>query len=301
MVEKKCAHPGLCTVRLAQGSCCELELGDVDLTDFHIFSAGDMAAEETVVREIAIADVLDALRQGYKDFMEKPSHYIFVVLIYPIIGVAMFTWASGGNALQLIFPLITGFALLGPLAALGLYEISRRREQNLDTSWKHALNVRKSPAIPAIVAVGILLAGLFVVWLFIAQALFAWLYGADMPPTIIGFVTDVLSTQRGWTLIIMGNGIGFVFALVVLCTTVIAFPLLLDRDVGANTAVTTSIRAFRTNPVPMLAWGVIVAGCLFLGALPGLAGLVFVLPVLGHATWHIYRKVVVAPGSASAA
>lgn len=286
---------------MASGNNSELDLGDLELADFHIFSAGDAAAEETIVRQISIADVLDALRHGYRDFLEKPSHYIFVVLIYPIIGVGMFTWASGGNALQLIFPLITGFALIGPIAALGLYEISRRREQNLDTSWKHALDVRKSPAIPAIIAVGALLVGLFVVWLFIAQALFSWLYGAEIPPTILGFVYDVISTQRGWTLIILGNGIGFVFALVVLCTTVIAFPLLLDRDVGANSAVTTSIRAFRTNPVPLLAWGMIVAGSLFLGALPGLAGLVIVLPVLGHATWHIYRKVVVAPGAESAA
>lgn len=270
------------------------------MTNFHIFAAGDPAVEDTIVRPISVADVFDALRQGSRDFMDKPSHYIFVVLIYPIIGISLFTWASGGNALQLLFPLMAGFALLGPLAALGLYEISRRQERNLDTSWKHALDVRKSPAIPAIVAVGALLVGLFLIWVYVAQALYVWLYGPESPTSIVAFVYDVISTSRGWTLIILGNAMGFGFAIIVLSTTVIAFPLLLDRDVGAITAIRTSMLAVKTSPIPMLLWGVIVAVTLFLGALPGLAGLVVALPILGHATWHIYRKCIVGTGPGKA-
>ncbi|MGR3290840.1 MAG: DUF2189 domain-containing protein [Paracoccaceae bacterium] len=263
------------------------------MTDFHILSAGKSVDDHVEIRQIGVSDVFDALRQGYGDFILKPSHYIFVVMMFPVIGVVLFTWASGGNTFQLLFPLLTGFALIGPFAGLGLYEISRRLEMGADASWRNALGVFKSPAIPAILAVGALLVGIFLVWMVVAQGLYFWFYGGVHQNSINEFFLDVITSQRGWLLILVGNGIGFVFALTVLCTTVIAFPLLLDRDVGANSAIKASLRAVQVNPVPMLLWGIIVALGLFLGTLPGLAGLVFVLPVLGHSTWHIYRKVVV--------
>lgn len=259
---------------------------------FHALT-GTGEATHPAIRKISIADTVDALRRGLDDFWERPSHYVFLCLIYPVVGVILISWTSGGNALQLAYPLMSGFALLGPLAALGLYEISRRREQNLDTSWQHALDVRRSPAIPAIVALGAMLVVIFIAWLFTAQALFEWLYGADAPASFAAFLGDLVSTQRGWALIGLGNSIGFLFALIVLSTTVIAFPLLLDRDVGAYTAVETSARVTLANPVPILFWGLLVAMALLLGSLPLLAGLAVVIPVLGHATWHLYRKTVV--------
>ena len=139
-----------------------------------------------------------------------------------------------------------------------------------------------------------MLVGLFVALLLTAQALFNWLYGADVPASITAFVADVLTTERGWTLIILGNLAGFLFAVVVL-STVITFPLLLDRDVGAAAALQTSAQAMITNPIPILLWGLIVAVALFLGSLPLFVGLAIVIPVLGHSTWHLYRKVVEAP------
>lgn len=267
--------------------------GAVVMTDFHILSAGKSVDDHVDIRQIGVSDVFDALREGYGDFILKPSHYIFVVVIFPVIGVVLFTWAAGGNTFQLLFPLLTGFALIGPFAGLGLYEISRRLEMGADPSWKHALGVLKSPAIPAILAIGALLVGIFLVWMAVAQGLYFWFYGGVYQNSFSEFFLDVITSQRGWLLILVGNGIGLVFALVVLCTTVIAFPLLLDRDVGMKSAIKASLRAVQVNPVPMLLWGIIVALGLFLGALPGLAGLVVVLPVFGHATWHIYRKVVV--------
>lgn len=269
------------------------------MANFHVLAGPNnnnkKAVAQPTVRQISIADIFDALRRGLDDFWEKPSHYVFLCLIYPIIGVILITWTSGDNALQLIYPLITGFALLGPMAAIGLYEISRRRELNLDSSWRHALEVRNSPAIPAIVAVGAMLLVLFVAWLLAAQALFNWLYGADVPTSITAFVSDVFTTERGWTLILLGNAIGFLFALVVLSTTVIAFPLLLDRDVGAHAAIQTSARAMMANPVPIALWGLIVAVALVAGSLPLFVGLAIVIPVLGHSTWHLYRKLVETP------
>jgi uncharacterized membrane protein len=263
------------------------------MANFHVYAAGTSSkVEHPAIRKIGVSDVFDALRRGLDDFWDKPSHYVFLCLIYPIVGVFLITWTSGGNALQLIYPLITGFALLGPVAAIGLYEISRRREQGLDTSWRHAFDVRKSPAMPAIVALGIMLMALFVAWMLTAQALYTYLYGEAVPASFSGLVAGILSTQRGWTLIVLGNFIGFLFALVALSTTVVAFPLLLDRDVGAYAAVETSARAVIVNPIPMLLWGLIVAAALAVGTLTLFVGLAVALPVLGHSTWHLYRKVV---------
>ena len=269
------------------------------MAGFHVYAGTNSTLEHPAVRHITVADVFDALRRGLDDFWDKPSHYVFLCLIYPIVGVFLITWTSGGNALQLIFPLMSGFALLGPFFGLGLYEISRRRERHEeDTSWRHAFDVRNSPAIPAIAAVGGMLLVLFVAWLLTAQALYSWLYGSAAPVSMAAFLHDLFTTQRGWTLIVLGNLIGFLFALVVLSTTVIAFPLLLDRDVGAYVAIETSARAVLANPVPMLLWGLIVAVALLIGSLPILAGLAVVIPVLGHATWHLYRKLVEAPPAA---
>ncbi|MGF7008421.1 DUF2189 domain-containing protein [Aminobacter sp. BE322] len=265
------------------------------MASFHVYAGATKTLQHPAIRRITVADVFDALRRGLDDFWDKPSHYVFLCLIYPIVGVLLITWTSGGNALQLIFPLMSGFALLGPFAGIGLYEISRRREQNLDTSWWHALDVRHSPAIPAMAVIGIMLLALFVAWLLVAQALYTWFYGPDAPQSMASFLGDLFTTQRGWTLIVLGNLIGFLFALVVLCTTVVAFPLLLDCDVGAYPAIETSVRAVLGNPVPMLLWGLIVAVALLIGSLPLLAGLAIVIPVLGHATWHLYRKVVEIP------
>lgn len=262
------------------------------MSDFHVMIGADDTLVRPTVRRIEIADVTDALRRGFEDFWEKPSHYVFLCLIYPIAGIVLGTWASGYNALPLVFPLISGFALLGPLAAIGLYEISRRREQGTDTSWRHAFNVRRSPALPSILLIGFMLLVLFVVWLLVAQSLYVRIFGSVPPDSVSGFLHTVLTTPKGWTLILAGNAIGFLFAVVVLVTTVVAFPLLLDRDVGAVAAVETSARAVAANPVPLAVWGAIVAGLLVIGTLPLFAGLAIVVPVLGHATWHLYRKLV---------
>jgi uncharacterized membrane protein len=262
------------------------------MASFHVIADAAGIHERPTVRRITNADLFEALRQGAQDFWAKPSHYVFLCLIYPIMGIVLTQWSSGSNMFQLIYPLVSGFALIGPFAAIGLYEISRRREQGLDSSWSHALDVRHSPALPSIGLLGVMLFALFLLWMYAAQAIYASLYG-DMPPTSIGsFLQDALTTQRGWTLIVLGNLTGLVFAFVVLATTVIAFPLLLDRDVGAFTAIETSVKAMLVNPAQMIFWGIIVAALLVLGSIPIFAGLAIVMPILGHATWHLYRKVI---------
>lgn len=263
------------------------------MAHFHVIRGGREEAAFPRVRRIGMADVVAALRQGLDDFWDKPSHYVFLCLIYPVAGVVIARWTSGANVLQLLFPLMSGFALVGPFAALGLYEISRRRELGLDTSWSHALEVRNSPALPAILALGVLLVAVFVAWLLTAQALYVSLFGPDQPQSLTTFINQVLTTDAGWRLILYGNAIGFLYALVVLCTTVIAFPLLLDRDAGAGVAIYTSMKAVAVNPLEMVLWGLIVAVLLAIGFALFFAGLAVVIPVLGHATWHLYRKIVV--------
>jgi uncharacterized membrane protein len=244
------------------------------------------------IRRIGRADIADALGLGIDDFLVKPSHYVFLCIIYPLVGVVLAYWTSGAGALPLLFPLMSGFALIGPFAAIGLYEISRRRELGMDTSWWHAFSLRHSPAVPSIAAMGIMLLVVFVAWLLAARGLYVWLFGPEAPASIGSFLDEVFTTGHGWALIILGNLIGLAFALVVLCTTVIAFPMLIDRDCGAVSAIETSARAVLANPGTMILWGLIVAAALVLGSIPLFAGLAVVVPVLGHATWHLYRKVV---------
>lgn len=266
------------------------------MASFHVIAGASETLEHTKIRKIGISDLFDALKRGVDDFMVKPSHIVFLCLLYPLVGVVLAAWTSGANALPLLFPLVSGFALIGPFAAIGLYEISRRREAGLDTSWRHAFEVRNSPAVPAIAAVGIMLFAIFITWLLTAQMFYQYLLRFPAPPeSISGFINEIFATGRGWTLIILGHAIGFVFAVVVLCTTVVAFPLLLDRDVGAYEAIHTSVRAVLANPITMAVWGLIVAVALIIGSLPVFAGLAVVLPILGHATWHVYRKVVEPP------
>ncbi len=244
------------------------------------------------VRTIRPADLYDVLAKGLDDFRAMPSHVVFLSLIYPVIGLLFARLAFGYDLLPILFPLIAGFALIGPLAAIGLYELSRRRELGLSTSWKDAFGVLRSQSIPAIVTLGSLLMAIFLTWLLVAELIYAATFGGARPVSLGGFIEDVLTTRQGWTLILVGNTVGFLFALVAFTISVVSFPLLLDRDVGFAAAVTTSVRAVAANPIPMAMWGLIVAALLALGSLPFLMGLAIAFPVLGHATWHLYRKVV---------
>ncbi|HLL28887.1 MAG TPA: DUF2189 domain-containing protein [Xanthobacteraceae bacterium] len=262
------------------------------MASFHVIAGASERPLHPVIRKIGIDDLKRALRAGWDDFAAIPTHVIFVCLIYPIIGLVLGRLAIGYAVLPLLFPLITGFAIVGPIAAVGLYELSRRREAGLDSSWWHVFDVLKSPSIGAITALGILLMIIFLSWLYTAQAIYQSLFGLNAPDSISQFLHEVMTTSQGWWLIVIGNGIGFLFALVTLVISAISFPLLLDRDVGAWVAVETSVRAAIKNPVAMAEWGLIVAALLVIGSLPFFVGLAIVMPVLGHATWHLYRQIV---------
>lgn len=256
-----------------------------------LVGAGTRPAQP-VVRKIGLADLRDALAKGADDFYAMPTHAIFLCIIYPIVGLALARLAFGYSILPLLYPLASGFALVGPIAALGLYELSRRREAGLETSATRAFDVFESSSVGAVAALGILLLIIFLTWVAVANAIYVANFGYASPPSIKAFLNDVLTTRPGWNLIIVGNGVGLLFAILVLTISVVSFPLLLDRDVGAAVALLTSIRAVARNPLTMMLWGLIVAALLLVGSLPLFFGLTVVMPLLGHATWHLYRKVV---------
>ncbi len=244
------------------------------------------------VRRIGLADLRDALARGIDDFWAMPSHIVFLGAIYPVLGLLLARLAIGYDVLPLVFPLVAGFALIGPLAATGLYELSRRREQGLVSTWKDAWGVLKAPAMRSIAALGIVLMAVFVYWIYTAQTIYIWNFGYAQPESPTMFLYQVLTTNAGHALIVEGISIGFLFAVFVLAISVVSFPMMLDRNVGPIIAVLTSIRATLRNPVIIALWGLIVSAALVIGSLPFLVGLAFVMPVLGHATWHLYRKLV---------
>ena len=248
---------------------------------------------QPTIRTIGVEDLKDALAKGFDDFKAMPSHVLLIVVIYPVVGLFLSRVAFGYDMLPLVFPLIAGFTLIGPLAAIGLSEMSRRREQGEDVHWGHAFDVIKSPAIPSIALVGLLQVVIYVIWWMTAQTIYWLIFGDGVPNSMMEFAGQVLTTSAGWMLIIVGGGAGFLFAALVLAISVVSFPLLLDRNVGATMAVYVSVRSVVENPVTMAIWGFIVAVALALGSLPLFVGLAVVMPVLGHATWHLYRKVVV--------
>ena len=245
-----------------------------------------------VIRNIGLSDLRDALRLGWEDFKAVPSHAVILCVIYPVLGIVLFRMVLGYSVLPLLFPLAAGFALLGPFAALGLYELSRRRERGEEASASDALGVLRAPSFGAMLGLGTMLFALFVTWVAVANAIYIAIFGHTPAASIPGFATRVLTTPEGWTLIIVGCGIGFLFAVVALCVSVVSFPLMLDRHASAIDAIRTSLRVVIKNPFAMAAWGLIVAALLVIGSLPFFVGLAVVLPVLGHATWHLYRKVV---------
>jgi uncharacterized membrane protein len=245
-----------------------------------------------VVRKIGFSDLGDALRLGWEDFKAIPTHAVVLCVIYPIIGLVLFRLVRGYSVLPLLFPLAAGFTLIGPFAALGLYELSRRRERGEQAAAWHAMHVLSSPSFGAILGLGTLLLALFVTWIAVADAIYISNFGHAPFATIPNFAQRVLTTPEGWSLIIIGCGAGFLFAVVVLCISVVSFPLMLDRHATVIDAIRTSLAAVKKNPITMAAWGLIVAVLLAVGALPFFVGLTVVLPILGHATWHLYRKLV---------
>lgn len=257
-----------------------------------LFHDIEVTSGEIGVRKIGVRELWDSLKEGYEDFNAKPSFGIFLSVTYPLFALLMSFFVIGQNLQRLVFPMLAGLTLLGPVVAVGLLSVSRRRERGLDLSWRSAFDFVHSCSFAPIAALSIVMMLLYAAWLFLAEFIYMSLFGADHPVSLAAFVTELTTTRRGGALIFYGVGVGAIFAFTALAISVFAFPLLLDKPTTSLTAVSVSIRAVTTNFIVMLIWAIIVVASLAVGASLFLIGLAAVLPILGHATWHLYRKVV---------
>ncbi len=243
------------------------------------------------VRRISADDVYAALGQGWADFKAAPQFGLFFGGGYALVGMAIWLQLWAIERSLWIIPFALAFPLIGPFVAIGLYEVSRRRETGEPLAWREILGVvwnernRQIPSIAFIVLAG------FLLWMWTASMLVMLFFGR-MSPTTYSDVDGLLASGQGVALLVVGALIGGAIAFVLFALTAVSLPLLLDRDVDYVTAMMASIEAVRTNLQPMLHWAWIVAASLFVAMLPLFLGLVVVLPVLGHATWHLYRRVI---------
>jgi uncharacterized membrane protein len=252
------------------------------------------AAQGPRVRHISQSDLDWALAEGWRDFRAMRGDILVVALLYPVLGFAAAAVTIDNRLLPLFFPLVAGVSLLGPAAASGFYELARRREAGLEGNWIHFLDPFRGPNRYSleILTGGLII--LFLLWLAAASTIAAVTVGYGPAVGVVGaasFVHKVLYTPEGWTMVLLGNLVGFLFAVLTLVLGLVSFPMVVD---GADpwTAVMTSIRAVRENRVVTEYWGLRVAGLLALGCLPAFIGLAIVLPVLGYATWHLYTRLV---------
>jgi uncharacterized membrane protein len=250
------------------------------------------AAPEIPVRTLKASDLDLSLREGWKDFLSMRGDLIFVGLLYPLVGLVAASVMLGYKFVPLFFPIAAGISLMGPIVAIGFYELARRREEGLESDWSHFFDVRKRPSFDGLGTVAALLISIFALWVATAGGLYLALWGTTFPESIGAFLSRLFTTPEGWALIIIGNLIGAVFAVLVLAISFVSLPMLVDCDIEANTALSTSIRAFRANKAMLIRWGVIVAILLALGSIPIFIGLAVVLPWLGYATWHLYTHVI---------
>jgi len=249
-------------------------------------------AKSIPVRRITVSDLDQSLKEGWRDFMDMRGDIIFLALLYPLIGIVVALAALGSPLLPMFLPIAAGVGLLGPVAAVGFYEMARRREMGLTSNWAHFLDVRKRPSFEEIASVSGLLLAIFGLWLFAAGALYVALFGWHETASVGAFLREIFTTGEGWALILIGGAVGGLFAALVLAVSVVSMPMLVDCDVSASDAVRTSIRATRENPGEMIRWGVTVAALLIAGSIPLFIGLAVVLPWLGYATWHLYTRLV---------
>ena len=245
------------------------------------------------VRRIDAADLRLSLTHGLNDFLAMRGDIFFAGLIYTLIGIAAVVMTTNEPLMPYFFPVVAGVGLLGPVAAVGFYELARRREKgNSDHNWSHFFDVLKRPSADDMGIVAGLLLLIFLGWLLAAGALYGLLFGFWTPTSIGEFLTAVFTTVQGWMLIVLGALVGVIFGWFVLTLSVVSLPLLVDRNVSASEALSASWRAANANKRLMFRWGLIVTGLLVLGSAPLFVGLAFVLPWLGYSTWHLYTRLI---------
>ncbi|HRJ69104.1 MAG TPA: DUF2189 domain-containing protein [Beijerinckiaceae bacterium] len=260
--------------------------------------ARDVPAEEPprrpdpAIRSISFKDIGEALAAGLRDLQAAPVYGLTFGALYCLGGILIVLFVTALGMPYFAYPLAAGFALLGPMVAIGLYEVSRLREMGAVLSWGAVLRAMKAQARQEIGWMSFVVLFVMIIWLYQVRLLLALFLGFEPISTLRDFLTVVLTTPQGWMFLAIGHVIGAVLSLVLFSLTVVSFPILLDRPVDFITAMITSVRSVVTNPQPMVAWAIMIVALLICATLPMFLGLIVVLPILGHATWHLYRRLV---------
>ena len=250
-------------------------------------------SDEIITRKITMQDLRQSLREGWQDYSEKPiSTFTLLILYYPLFAVIFVMTSMGQDLRYLIFPAVAGFTLIGPVIAIAFFEMSRQKENGLRMSWRKAFGFIHSYSFAPILGLSIVMTMLYAGWLYLAEALYFSLFADTPPASVADFFNQLVTTRHGWALIFYGNLIGFLFSFAAMAFSVIAFPLALDKPVTTLTAVAVSVKAFLDNVWVLGVWGFIVVLIMALGAALFFVGLAVALPILGHATWHLYKKIV---------
>lgn len=245
------------------------------------------------INTIGFADVKAALADGWCDFTRAPLIGLFFGGIYAAGGIAILLLLNIWHQPWWIIPIAVGFPLIGPFVAVGLYEVSRRLASGEPLAWGEILTVIVEQRKRQVSWMAFVVLFIFWMWLYEVRMLLAIFLGFKTPSTLDGFFKVVTTTPEGIGFLLVGSGVGAGLAFVLFCTTVIATPLLLEREIDLITAIISSFKAVFQNLVPMIGWGLIVTVLTVLALAPVFLGLLVVLPVLGHATWHLYKRVIV--------
>lgn len=242
-----------------------------------------------IASDLTVSDLLAALSAGWRDFLAQPKFGLFFASIFAVAGIVLsYLMIAKGETTWLI-PVVSGFPLIAPFTAVGLYEVSRRREAGLQLYWGAILGAVGGRGDGQILSMGVIMFVAFGFWMIVAHAVFAiFLAEAGLGSNPLALFT----IPAGVAMLVVGSIVGGIMALVFYMTTVVSLPMLVDRDVDFITAIIASLRAFRRNRLVLLVWAAVIAGLLFLAMLPVFAGLLVALPVLGHATWHLYRRTI---------
>ena len=250
-------------------------------------------ADNIQTRTITLNDLWQSLREGVADYGLKSGSIPLAILFYFLASLLIILFSSGTELRYLAFPMVAGFNLLGPIVATGYFEMSRRREQGLPYGWRHCFGFIHTHSFAPILALSVAMMVLYVAWLYMAEIIYFGTFGDRQIESAAMFIDEIFGTRHGGALIAYGNFVGFLFASTALAMSVVAFPLVLDKPVTSFTAIKVSVRAVWSNTFVMAVWGLVVVGLVALGGLIFLIGLAVTLPILGHATWHLYRKIVV--------